>query len=594
MKRILQIVMAVLVSVSGFIAVKPSTAFAGGDRDGNYIFREFHNGLAYVDAEEPAEKYFIDTTGKKVIDVSKYRYFYSFEDGVAIGDLGYNEPNGAVVSKYGAIDTSGKTVVDFVYDALSLDNGVFIAKNYEKYSNDTKYRIIDKSGRVLSDFEYNRIESFSDGFAYAVTYKEGEGYSTEWHGFIDKAGKKAITAQNGSGLQFSDGLASMQNGTFIDTSGKVVISGLELDGIYAGNFSEGLAPALSIKNDKYGYIDKTGKVVIDFLYDEARPFDGGLAPVVKSPSQSGYIDKSGKFYDYSWKGELVDGLSVVMKDDKWGFIDKTGSLVIPLTYSFAYDFNDGFALVETDKGKWCFINSTGKVVINFKDEWERFGERFSQGLARIGVRGSGSCFYIDKSGKIVLSDLPYGRTTEFSEGYMINYDTGTGAFKIFANPVSNSAPTVAPAKNATPAPTASQQVAQKVGDKVGDVLFTDIKASINGSPIPACNISGSMYVFTADLSHYGFNETFDEVARATTIKLVEGKAFTPLGVAKTTGKIGDKIGNVLYTNIKTYILGKEVTSVNVDNKTAVPFEELKVFGAVKYDDKTRSITLTIK
>jgi hypothetical protein len=49
--------------------------------------------------------------------------------------------------------------------------------------------------------------------------------------------------------------------------------------------------------DRWGYIDKTGKLAINPQFDDARPFSLGLAPV-ESGGAWGYIDRSGKLV---WK-----------------------------------------------------------------------------------------------------------------------------------------------------------------------------------------------------------------------------------------------------------------------------------------------------
>lgn len=56
-----------------------------------------------------------------------------------------------------------------------------------------------------------------------------------------------------------------------------------------------------------------------------------------------------------------DGLAVVKKDGKYGFIDRTGKEVIPLIYDDAYGFYDGLAAVEKD-GKMGYIDRTGKEI----------------------------------------------------------------------------------------------------------------------------------------------------------------------------------------------------------------------------------------
>lgn len=53
-----------------------------------------------------------------------------------------------------------------------------------------------------------------------------------------------------------------------------------------------------------------------------------------------------------------------VKDDngKWGFIDKTGEVVIPFNWKLAWSFSGGLAKVKDDNGKRWIIDKTGTVV----------------------------------------------------------------------------------------------------------------------------------------------------------------------------------------------------------------------------------------
>lgn len=62
------------------------------------------------------------------------------------------------------------------------------------------------------------------------------------------------------------------------------------------DFCEGLAPAV-LSGEKYGYIDKTGRVVIQPQFHFASSFSNGVA-FVAIDGKPGYIDKAGH---YIWK-----------------------------------------------------------------------------------------------------------------------------------------------------------------------------------------------------------------------------------------------------------------------------------------------------
>src|SRR5690606_31841971 len=49
-------------------------------------------------------------------------------------------------------------------------------------------------------------------------------------------------------------------------------------------------------------------------------------------------------YDSVW--EFTEGLAAVYKDDKWGFIDNTGKVVIPIIYDEVDIFSEGLAKVR--------------------------------------------------------------------------------------------------------------------------------------------------------------------------------------------------------------------------------------------------------
>lgn len=51
----------------------------------------------------------------------------------------------------------------------------------------------------------------------------------------------------------------------------------------------------------------------------------------------------------------------VMIDGKWGYLDATGALSIPLQYEDAEDFEEGTAKVQQN-GEWITIDKTGKQV----------------------------------------------------------------------------------------------------------------------------------------------------------------------------------------------------------------------------------------
>ena len=122
-----------------------------------------------------------------------------------------------------------------------------------------------------------------------------------------------------------------------------------------------LNPFYSPTNDKYGYKDAGGKVVVEPKYDLAYPFTEGVA-AVRLAGKYGYLNESGKEvvspkYDFTW--HFIGGFAAVKLENKFGFIDKTGKEVTPLIYEEANNYHGnccykGMAHVK-ENGKWRLI-----------------------------------------------------------------------------------------------------------------------------------------------------------------------------------------------------------------------------------------------
>ncbi|MBR6027188.1 MAG: WG repeat-containing protein [Neisseriaceae bacterium] len=92
---------------------------------------------------------------------------------------------------------------------------------------------------------------------------------------------------------------------------------------------------------------------------------------------------------------LQEGLSVVLKDGKYGAIDANGKEVIPLKYDFIAGFSEGLSHAKKANKKG-YINKQGEEIIPFEYD---FAENFENGIAK--VNKDEKWFYIDKSGKFV-------------------------------------------------------------------------------------------------------------------------------------------------------------------------------------------------
>jgi hypothetical protein len=294
-----------------------------------------------------------------------------------------------------------------------------------------KWGYIDKTGRVVIPFKFDSADQFSEGLAL-VGIKEKTGY-------IDKTGNVVIPPRFLSGYPFSSGMALVVTGEFkkdrynmhklgyIDRSGKLVIKRKALDTkslfvIYKDlYFAEGLVTIE--QSDKVGFMDRTGKIIIPPTYDDAQSFSEGLA-AVKLNDKYGYIDKSGKMaipFQFKDAGSFHEGLAcVTFNGEQRSYIETSGKPVInEEELDIGRPFSQGLAAVRDKKNKYGFIDRTGKLVI--QPQFDRVGD-FSEGLAAvmpvIDAHWPGNLAYINPKGEIVIQSM----STNLSSPDKVDWD----------------------------------------------------------------------------------------------------------------------------------------------------------------------------
>lgn len=330
---------------------------------------------------------YIDAAGRVRIE-PRFEGASDFSEGLAVVSFSGKEYGGY---KQGYIDRTGKVVVEPRFDRASAFSGGLAAVGIGTFglhdSGDHKWGFIDKTGRMVIEPLYRDVLGFGEGLA-AVS-EDGE----RW-GYVDESGKLVIPFQFDYAASFSEGLACVMKGKkfgFIDRAGKFVI---EPKFTSPGTFSEGLAlvrvggktvepwPGAMMSGPLGGrlmYIDKTSKPVIklDRNVESAGPFSEGLAAfeVLKSDGYlyNGYMDRTGRVViepRFGHAESFSEGLALILLEGKWGVIDKTGNILFNVEYALARPFRGGLAWVQEGnrdgfshrEAKYGYIDRSGKVV----------------------------------------------------------------------------------------------------------------------------------------------------------------------------------------------------------------------------------------
>ncbi len=147
---------------------------------------------------------------------------------------------------------------------------------------------------------------------------------------------------------------------FMDTLGNMVIKATFDD---VGPFSGGYA-AVSVKG-KWGYINREGSLIIKPHYKSAWAFHENLGRVKPFAQNDQFLHRSGKTLssnEWAAADDFYGGLAKVKLGDTFGYIDTTGKMVLPAIYSRAWTFQNEFAIIEYEDKKGL-ITKTGEEFI---------------------------------------------------------------------------------------------------------------------------------------------------------------------------------------------------------------------------------------
>jgi hypothetical protein len=196
-------------------------------------------------------------------------------DGIIVVQRGRDLMKGV---KYGFIGVDGKPRTEIVYDLYALP-----AEGLIPVRTGDRWGVIDYAGKPVLPAEYDDFESFSHGVATA----ERAGME----GVIDRTGKPIVpfefeTIYGGGDLFVAQRSHDSPPSLVFDRTGTQIAS----IPFVVDRFTEDLAP---FKRDgKYGFVDRSGKIVVAARYEEVSEFRDGLA-TVKSRGRYGLIDRKG-------------------------------------------------------------------------------------------------------------------------------------------------------------------------------------------------------------------------------------------------------------------------------------------------------------
>ncbi len=269
----------------------------------------------------------------------------------------YNSENGTVTlektKKYGVATLDGNIIIPIEFTQID-STGMYIYTtdvegNVQAYKKDGTKADIDSNIYIL--------ETENENYKIQIDNSQGSVYS-----IIDKEGKKRTT----------------ENYTYIDY-------------LYDNYF------IVSVTGGKVGVINDKGEKIIDTKYDSIEKLENtdyivtrlsennsiqmynkNLQPLCEMENgiidtQKNYIkiynDSETKYFDLNGNEKqnteiLLDNpIYAKSQNGKWGFVDKSGKVVVDYIYDKTTDINSyGYAGIALD-GKWGVVNSEGEIIV---------------------------------------------------------------------------------------------------------------------------------------------------------------------------------------------------------------------------------------
>ena len=348
----------------------------------------FCDGLALIINED---KYsFINKVGEIQLS-TKFDTIQSFDKGFAVF-----EKDG----KYGLINKSGNEVLSAKYQEIVIEDNCFVVQKNDLYG------VCDYNFKTIINHKYDSISKIESAFLVSLS---DEDYNTKY-GLCDFNGNEITTVEY-SDITFQNNFYIVEKGNkngLIDHIGKIIIPIKYEEVIVEKDVIK------TTKKDKIEIFNLTGSPLSSMKFDQINEFHEGLA-VVKINNKFGYLNSAGIIIipaTYDFANDFSNGIADVKIENKWGFINTSGVLVIPRIYDYVnHDIDNDYIIIKS-KDKYGIINKNNEIItpIIFDNISEIFGNTLIAGKFTLETK------VIDNVNTFIIND----EQNSFTIGYNTN------------------------------------------------------------------------------------------------------------------------------------------------------------------------------
>lgn len=343
------------------------------------------------------------------------------------------------INKYIAKYPKGEHIVEVKY--------LFIADKYQKALNENTKEALEAfiaefpEAKELEDAKRKVLmwDVLVNSELYLIDQKIAQTYTPiktkggKW-GIVDKKFEFVVSPIYDSINNFSDGLACFQK---VGKYGYLTIDGKEVitpSFDLAKDFTNGLAAVAKNQNGKikWGFIDKTGQQVVDYIYDTVLSCNNGVIPVANYDKNNNLsyqiINMVGQPVIPEQFQEIKNfnfGLAFFRKNQKWGLIDSSGTILYSDKWDYVLHFKEGFATVGSILNGQLFVgvlNINAEQVVDYSENYQYISS-FENGYAVASKDGEN--FGIIKPDGTKITDFIYSEIGALSEGLIPVKDNST-------------------------------------------------------------------------------------------------------------------------------------------------------------------------
>jgi hypothetical protein len=331
------------------------------------------------------------------------------EDGLLDGQYGFlisgkkSTSEGEYLS--GVMNLKGEQVLDNVYDLISVvdsfhilgmksdlyylydGNGQLLTSDYSTisaanncfiYSKDDKYGLLGLDGKIKTATNYSYINSIDSNYFSATNSAKKTGVidinGNEIVPFGDYEGISSITERVFALTKYgTDGKYEVKTKLY-NIKNKSYLSASTYNSVYRF----GSNSIYTQKGNNVQILDENGSLLFGFTAEQTENDEeyaddvcgGGGEDEYNYFGCSGYIESNNGYIELveHTDGIFNSGLSSINVNGKYGYLNKTYEIALPIKYSLASSFKNGVAQVAVitadDNYVYNIIDSTGKSILN--------------------------------------------------------------------------------------------------------------------------------------------------------------------------------------------------------------------------------------